>query len=578
VAAAFEVTGSNDSAPFTLKLRRGEGMVLLTMNWRSGKPPEDFVGFAIEFQAPGEKKFEAVENRLSFVTADGGIDPVRKSSRLSPIQKFRWVHFPADAEVKGKFHYRVTPVSMAEDDSLDYGKAQTASIELGGETYPGKMNVAFTRGFVSSQAFVDEFEGDKKEHREIADLLPSSGKKGLSFVPTHPQAAEAYDWMGFEARRAILAVLDQAIADKDAQVRVVAYDLNQPEVVSRLEQLGGRLKVIIDDSPKEHNQPDSPEKEAEQRLHTSAGEGNVKRQHMGDLQHNKTIVVDGPAGKSVVCGSTNFSWRGFFVQSNNAIVLHGEAAAKAFADAFDGYWNHGTPAGFGALPAAGLTDLELGIDAQVAFSPHSAANAQLAKVGDDVEANTSSTLLYSLAFLYQTEGPIRDAITKVTEDDAIFVYGISDKEAGLVLQRPTDVATDNAEPAFPVPLDENVPEPFKKESAGGSGIRMHHKFVVVDFEKPTARVYMGSYNFSEPADLSNGENLLVIKDRRVAVSYAIEALRIFDHYHFRVAHKVAKDKAKPLVLAKPPRKDGELPWWDDYYSRPQKVRDREVFA
>ena len=578
MAAAFEVTGSNDSAPFTLKLRRGEGMVLLTMNWRRGKPPEDFVGFAIEFQAPGEKEFEPVENRLSFVTVDGGIDPVRKSSRLSPIQKFRWVHFPADAEVEGEFNYRVTPVSMAGDDSLSYGEAQTAPIELGGETYPGKMNVAFTRGFVSSQAFVDEFEGDKKEHREIADLLPSSGKKGLSFVPTHPQAAEAYDWMGFEARRTILAVLDQAIADKDAQVRVVAYDLNQPEVVSRLERLGGRLKVIIDDSPKEHNQPDSPEKEAERRLHTSAGEGNVKRQHMGDLQHNKTIVVDGPAGKSVVCGSTNFSWRGFFVQSNNAIVLHGEAAMKAFADAFDGYWNHGTPAGFGALPAAGLTDLELGIDAQVAFSPHSAANAQLAKVGDDVEANTSSTLLYSLAFLYQTEGPIRDAITKVTEDDAIFVYGISDKEAGLVLQRPTDVATDNAEPAFPVPLDENVPEPFKKESAGGSGIRMHHKFVVVDFEKPTARVYMGSYNFSEPADLSNGENLLVIKDRRVAVSYAIEALRIFDHYHFRVAHKVAKDKAKPLVLAKPPRKDGELPWWDDYYSRPQKVRDREVFA
>jgi phosphatidylserine/phosphatidylglycerophosphate/cardiolipin synthase-like enzyme len=575
MAAAFEVTGSNHSAPFTLKLRRGEGMALLTMDWREGKPPNDFVGFAIEFKPPGEDEFFPLDNRLSFVAADGGVDPVSKSSRLSPIQKFRWVHFPRDAEVSGEFTYRVTPVSMDDADALSYGEAQTAAIALGGETYPGKLNVAFTRGFVSSQAFVDKYQGSKKEHRASSDLMPSSGKKGLTFVPDDPEAAAAYDWMGFEARRAILAVLDGAIADPDAEVRVVAYDLNQPEIVSRLEQLGKRVKVIIDDSADEHDQDDAPEKQAEERLRASAGQDNVIRQHMGDLQHNKTIVVDGPAAKAVVCGSTNFSWRGFFVQSNNAIVLHGETPVMAFADAFDGYWEHESPATFGPLPAANLKDLGLAeIDAQVAFSPHSPANALLRKIGEDVGNHTSSSLLYSLAFLYQTEGPIRDAIEKVTDDDAIFVYGISDKEAGLDLQKPTD----NADPVFPVALDENVPEPFKKEAAGGGGIRMHHKFLVIDFDKPTARVYMGSYNFSEPADLSNGENLLVIKDRRVAVAYAIEALRIFDHYHFRVAHQQAKDDGEPLILSKPPRKPGELPWWDGYYTKPQKIRDREVFA
>ena len=69
---------------------------------------------------------------------------------------------------------------------------------------------------------------------------------------------------------------------------------------------------------------------------------------------------------------------------------------------------------------------------------------------------------------------------------------------------------------------------------------MHHKFVVIDFDKPTARVYLGSYNFSIPADKRNGENLLVIRDRRIAVSYTVEALRIFDHYHFRVTQREAK--------------------------------------
>jgi phosphatidylserine/phosphatidylglycerophosphate/cardiolipin synthase-like enzyme len=48
---------------------------------------------------------------------------------------------------------------------------------------------------------------------------------------------------------------------------------------------------------------------------------------------------------------------------------------------------------------------------------------------------------------------------------------------------------------------------------------MHHKFLVLDSDKPTARIYLGSYNFSDPADTKNGENLLLLRDRRIAVSY-----------------------------------------------------------
>jgi phosphatidylserine/phosphatidylglycerophosphate/cardiolipin synthase-like enzyme len=571
MTAGFEVSGGNPSALFTLKVRRGEGMALLTMDWKDGTPSDDFVGFAIECKAPGDDDFFPLRNRLSFATADGGVDPASSSTLVSPLQKFRWVHFPHDAEVDGEFQYRVSPAFMDGDGKLTLGDAQTAAIALGGETYPDKLNVAFTRGFVSSQAFVDQFESSGP----ISTLLPAKAADGLSFAPTHPKASEAQDWMGFEARRAILDLLDNAIADDAAQVRVVAYDLNEPEVVSRLEQLGKRLKAIIDDSG-EHGEKGSAENEAEKRLAASAGAENVKRQHMGDLQHNKTIVVDGPQGKSVVCGSTNFSWRGFFVQSNNAVVLHGGAAVKAFQGAFDDYWQHDDAAGFAATPAAGLTDLGLpGIDAHVGFSPHAADNALLQTVADDIGTNTESSLLYSLAFLYQTPGPILDAIEKVTNDDSIFVYGISDREVGgIELQKPGG----NVVPVFPAALTKGVPEPFKSEPTGGGGIRMHHKFVVIDFDKPTARVYLGSYNFSGSADTKNGENLLLIKDIRVAASYAIEALTIFDHYHFRIAEQEAKDKGNPFTLAKPPSNPGEKPWWDPYYTDPQKVRDRKVFA
>ena len=107
---------------------------------------------------------------------------------------------------------------------------------------------------------------------------------------------------------------------------------------------------------------------------------------------------------------------------------------------------------------------------------------------------------------------------------------------------------------------------------------MHHKFVVIDFDKPSARVYTGSYNFSNPADTKNGENLFLIKDRCIAVSYMIEALRIFDTYHFRIAQADAKKARKKLELKKPPRQPGETPWWSEFYTDPRKARDRLLFA
>jgi len=127
-------------------------------------------------------------------------------------------------------------------------------------------------------------------------------------------------------------------------------------------------------------------------------------------------------------------------------------------------------------------------------------------------------------------------------------------------------------------LKKNLPEPFRSETSGGKGALMHHKFVVIDFDQPSARVYFGSFNFSGTADTSNGENLLLIRDRRVATSYMIEALRIFDHYHFRVVQAEARKSRKPLQLARPLRKAGENAWWEEDYLDAIKIRDRELFA
>lgn len=576
----FKVRGTNQAAPFNLTVHRGDGMCLLAMDWKDGEPPNDFVGFAIEFRPPGSDRYYAVNNRLCFPGREKSASPDGKASQYpsteAPFQTFRWVHFPRDADKPTSFFYRVTPMFMGENDAMSRGEAQDVEIELQRETFPGKLDVAFTRGFVSSQAFADKFGGAAG----LAQLIPADADDGLEFVSTHPKAAQAYDWMGFDARDRIVNLLRMAINDH-AEVRVIAYELNLPEIVSLLEQVGNRLKIIIDDSAskskksdgtvvvKDKGAPDSAESKAAARLAASGAQ--ILRQHMSRLQHNKMIVVDGPTVQAVVCGSTNFSWRGFYVQANNAVIILGADAVKMQLEAFADYWD--SEAGFRTSKAAVWRALPLAeIVGQIDMSPHSKSKAVLNSIGDDIRMVRSS-LFYSLAFLNQTSGAVTDAVGEVTQNQTIFAFGISDKKTGIIVHE-TD---GNTAPVYSSALTGKLPEPFRSESSGGSGVKMHHKFIVLDFDKPSARVYTGSFNFSSPADVSNGENLLLFRDQRIATSYMIEAVRIYDHYRFRVAQSTAKKAGEKLQLLRPPVA-GQEAWWKRFYTQPHKIKDRLLFV
>jgi hypothetical protein len=95
---------------------------------------------------------------------------------------------------------------MDELGTLSRGESQEASIALMRETIPGRLNVAFTRGYVSSQSFVEKFAPDRK----LGTLVPDNAKEGLNFKATHKNAEKAHEWMGFEARASIREVLDEA--------------------------------------------------------------------------------------------------------------------------------------------------------------------------------------------------------------------------------------------------------------------------------------------------------------------------------------------------------------------------------
>lgn len=578
----FRVNGNNSAAPFSLTIHRGDGMVLLGMNWKLGQPPANFAGFAIQYQEPGTHFFKTVHNRIGFPgqpVPDDGIP-----TTVAPIQKFRWVHFPFDAGLEGPFLYRVTAMFMDAAGILSAGEAQEAELALMRETIPGKLNVAFTRGFVSSQAFVHNFASGGP----ITTLVPPDGDQGLDFVPTHTDAERALAWMGFEARKETLALLERALA-AGAEVRVIAFDLNLPEIVTRLEALGSKLRIIIDNSgpADSHGRPDSPETRAAERLAISAGAANVKRQHMAVLQHQKSIAVRGGGMATVIYGSTNLSWRGFYVQSNNSFAVHSAQAVDDYFTAFDSYFTAKSAGDFRAAPSsAGWQDLGLAdIDARVAFSPHSEANGRLVEIAADIDAAESS-VFFSLAFLGQTtKGPIGPALGRALKRPSVHVMGVADARVHAGNLGLTVLSPDSGRRIVrSAALTGNVPPPFLTEASGLPGVdgnkrgtRMHHKFVVLDFDKPTARVYFGSYNFSLPADGDNGENLVCVRNRTVATSYMIEALRIYDHYVFRGASEDRQDSGRRLELKLPP-KPGAKAWFERDWSDPVRARDRHTFA
>ena len=68
----------------------------------------------------------------------------------------------------------------------------------------------------------------------------------------------------------------------------------------------------------------------------------------------------------------------------------------------------------------------------------------------------------------------------------------------------------------------------------------------------------------------------MIEDASIATMYAIEAVAMFDHYHFNKAANAATT-VRPLTLWSPDKSD--TPWWRQYYDKTQiQMRDRCLFA
>ncbi|MGW4340868.1 phospholipase D-like domain-containing protein [Rhodococcus koreensis] len=579
----FENKTSTDG--FTCKAWRGERMNLLGFD--VAHPEPDLVGFSIEVKSPRTRDFTPLRNRIAFSYPQGAAVEVTGDRQFSsidaPFQKFRWVHFPAQP-VDGTYTYRVTKQHMPADDQLVAGTQLTVDIESRAVTYDGLVDVGFTRNFASSQAYREQFENS-------TDVIPPEGIDGLKFEKStlkNDRGESVYSWLGFEAHDLLFDFLERAHADAGLTLDVMAYDLNERDVVAAIKSFGPRLRAIVDDSSgsdNPHRAPDSAETRSADRF--AAAGAQVKRTHFHNLQHNKVFITrrDGEP-ESVLCGSTNFTYRGLYIQANNMLVFRSAGVARTFGAMFDlAFDNPGKlrdddfAKPWHAVHSDGKPTIQL------CFSPHRETDLSLNPIRAAVDQATSS-VLYSVAFLSQmTKGPTVEAFRRLM-DRPIFSYGTVDKRGNLELRKP-DGSVGLVDFAF---LAKKAPEPFKSEWSGGKGRNVHHKFVVTDFSLPTAKVFTGSSNFSPSGEASNGDHLLMIEDQKVATAYAIEAVRVFDHLQFRNRMRAAfGSNARRLATATTPRvitlqkptaiSGADGAWFDRFYD-PQKqaLRDRVLFS
>jgi phosphatidylserine/phosphatidylglycerophosphate/cardiolipin synthase-like enzyme len=564
-----EFTNSKTIDGFSVKLWRGERMALIGMDVED--PEADLVGFSIEVQSPGSAGFQALRNRLAFSypkkNALKAVNGFRNfSSTEAPFQKFRWVHFPYDPQ-PGSYTYRVTKQHMNPDKSLRAGTSITLDISLDRVVYDGFLDVGFARNFASSQAYADKYGNNP-------NVIPDVPANGLDFKKVK---GDVYEWLGFEAYELIFNFLKDVAADDTLELDFFAYDLNEPDIVALLETIGPRLRAVIDDSG-EHKPDTSAESQAAARLAASAGEDRVKRMHFSGLQHNKVLIAkrNGEAIR-VLHGSTNFSFRGIYIQANNALVFSSPEIANHFEEVFELAFSN--PKKFNAQPIATQWHLFHAPDkptAHFCFSPHADADLSLSPVGAAID-QASSSVFFAIAFLNQsTSGAVREAIDRLQAKN-VFSYGISDKRGGLNVQKP-DGSLGIVDFEF---LAKHTPEPFKTEWNGGQGIHEHHKFVVTDFNLPTAKVFTGSSNLSVSGEQKNGDNLVMIEDQRVATSYAIEAIRVFDHLQFRTKMQAATGAGDSgaLTLALPTALSGKPAWFERFYEDGSQLeRDRKLFS
>jgi phosphatidylserine/phosphatidylglycerophosphate/cardiolipin synthase-like enzyme len=215
------------------------------------------------------------------------------------------------------------------------------------------------------------------------------------------------------------------------------------------------------------------------------------------LMHNKYIIFDGAI---VWTGSTNLTINGMYKNNNNSIVIYSEMLAGIFQTDFEEMW----AGDFGARSESTVDAQSVNIagsEITALFSPEDDAADYLAEF-----VSQASDSIYFMAFSFTNEA-IGNAMMDVY-DSGVTVSGIFETRASE-----TEYSELTAFYCLGMPVRQD-----------GNPATFHHKVIIVD----QRWVVTGSFNFSDNADESNNENLIIIDNPEMAKLFLQEFERRWD--------------------------------------------------
>ncbi len=536
----------------------GDSAVLLAFNLEEGKIT-NLAGFAIKCLAPNAGPYRSNEyflkNQLNLkdeLTSDKKLTPTNYvGSDKAPFQTFHWIHFPGSGP--GKYQYTVYASYFKSDGTIELGPNVAINVDLTYRSF-SNLEVGFTRGYVSSQAYEDRFDNK--------DIRPKEKSIDFDTAPYQDQ----YQWLGAHAKKLVFDFLDECQQDTSITVDVFAYDFDEPDIIKDLCKMGSRVRVFQDDAAL-HTGPDAMEPKTVAALEAAGAQ--VKTGHFARFAHDK-VMIQKKNGKAikVLTGSANFSIRGLYVQANSILVFDDPDVADLYEQAFQQAFTDESKFKSSQIASKWYDVKKNNLPPlSVSFAPHSTPFS-LDKIAEAIESANSSVFF---AVMQMTgAGPVLIDLENLGSREELFALGTIESEGQLNLFK-TGMGDNFAVTAFDF-LHTNVPEPFKAEWRGGVGQVIHHKFVVCDFNDKSPTVFCGSSNLASGGETSNGDNLIAISDQGIATYYAVEAIRLFDHYRFRSLHEQSSSN-NPLIL------DSKDDWTKPYYDPKNiKFRERQLFS
>ena len=532
-------------------------LVLLAFDWPEGGTRENFLGFAIKrtpgFLAADGQEREAsswLPNRLTF---KGAVPDTQQDapSNTAPIQKFMWWDARIDqADREKSFSYLVYPV-VGTPDAPQLLDAQKGECRL---TLPAHIeeNIGswFNRAVVSSQAF----------SRKVAalHLAPHA-------APSAEQALSLRTWLANDLQDVFALTLTHAHRAASA-----VYHLTDPLwAIPAFEAFGKKqgkasLAIVYDSHEvlqKGKPPAPSPNQPAVDQL---ADVATVAPRDKTHIMHDKFIVVDNGNGQAaparVLTGSANFTTEGITEQANVLHLFDSPELATLYSDRAKALAGNPSIAATAKLAPGWSDSIQIGsAKVRVCFSPEpNNSRLQIDTIVDAIH-NAKHSVVFCL--FMPTDAPLRDACFAAADKGQMMfglVNHISAKSADAAEQAAKNgqiVATtalanmelyhrgrdkhDVIDAEYFSPA--TVPVGFEPELRVFPGenapsyapVIIHHKFLVIDAEGANPIVYTGSANMSNNSEHFNDENLLEIRDRRIAGTYLAEFLRLYEHYRAR---------------------------------------------